>query len=98
MREDRATQQLVRCAHGQLGGGKMTTDIVHLRGGAVALVIGNDLAALLLPNADARVCGAEVNAHCRSVYLLVRHRVRNCLRKQEDVLLLKGLVGTRFLY
>ena len=70
----------VRTEHGQAWrAGKGKRDIVHLRGGAVALVIGNDLTALLLPNANTRVCGTEVNAHCRSVYLLVRHRVQACL-------------------
>ena len=44
---------------------KETVNIVHLRGSEVAMVIGNDLAALVLPNANARVCGAEVNANCR---------------------------------
>jgi hypothetical protein len=30
------------------------------------MVIGDDLAAFVLPNGNARACGAEVNANCRS--------------------------------
>jgi len=46
------------------------------RGGAVALVIGDDLAALLLPDADATVSGTEVDAHGGAINLLIRHGVR----------------------
>jgi len=46
------------------------------RGGAVALIVGDDLAALLLPDADATVGGTEVDAHGGAVDLLVRHGVR----------------------
>jgi hypothetical protein len=41
------------------------------RGGAVTLVVGDDLDAVILPDADARVRGAEVNAHSRSLNFAV---------------------------
>ena len=41
-------------------------------GGAVPLVVGDDLDAVVLPHADARVCGAEVDADRRPV-ALARH-------------------------
>mmetsp|Transcript_14156 Transcript_14156/g.33042 ORF Transcript_14156/g.33042 Transcript_14156/m.33042 type:complete len:235 (-) Transcript_14156:43-747(-) len=43
------------------------------RRGAVALVVGDDLHAFILPNADARVCCAEVNADGNSLCFLVTH-------------------------
>ena len=39
------------------------------RGGAVALVVGDDLDALIFPVADARVRGAEVDANGQSFNL-----------------------------
>ena len=54
-------------------GGRLTG-----RGGAVALVVGDDLDALILPVPDARVGGSEVDADGESLNL------RNVIRAQSQ--------------
>ena len=45
----------------------------YLRSRAVALIVGDDFAALLLPDADTAVGGSKVDAYGGPVDLLSRH-------------------------
>merc|ERR1719160_2456402 len=71
--------------HGGLVLGRVADHALRLREGdergrgAVALVVGDDLDAVVLPDADARVRGAEVNAHGRSLNLAVLAHFIRCL-------------------
>ena len=60
----------------------------HSRGRAVALVVGDDLAALLLPDADAAVGGAKVDADRRlpdQTLESILCRICNVLRQRRSI-------------
>ena len=59
-------------------------------GGAVPLVVGDDLDAVVLPHADARVGGAEIDPDRRSLALGHCHRNRLLEREKKKESKLAG--------
>ena len=67
--------------HGSLILGSITNQTLRLsernprRGGAVALIISNDLDALILPDTDARIRGSQIDTNSGSINFLRERKI-----------------------